>query len=66
MFSHIQDVTVDTKASVIYITYFPQGSEFAAIKVCTHEEVSKIEHNFSLSTEEAIAYIKMKCEIGAL
>ena len=66
MFSHIQDVMVDTKASVTYITYFPQGSEFAAIKVCTHEEVSKIEHNFSLSTEEAIAYIKMKCEIGAL
>lgn len=53
-------------AEVVYITYFPQGSKFAAIKVCTHEEVSKIEHNFSLSTEEAIAYIKMKCEIGAL
>ena len=64
MFSHIQDAMVN--AEVVYITYFPQGSKFAAIKVCTHEEVSKIEHNFSLSTEEAIAYIKMKCEIGAL
>lgn len=52
--------------SVVYITYFPQGSKSAAVKVCTYEEVSKIEHNFSLSTEEAIAYIKMKCEIGAL
>ena len=57
---------VDAKVSVVYITYFPQGLNFPAVKVCTHEEVSKIEHNLGLSTEEAIAYIKMKCEIGAL
>lgn len=66
MYSHIQDVMADTKVSVVYITYVPRGSKFAAIKVCTPEEVSNIEHNFGLSTEEAIAYIKMKCEIGAL
>lgn len=56
----------NAKVSVAYITYFPRGSKFAAVKVCTPEEVSKIEHDFSLSTEEAIAYIKMKCEIGTL
>lgn len=56
----------NSKVSVVYITYFPQGSKSASIKVCTCEEVSKIEHDFGLSTEEAIAYIKIKCEIGVL
>lgn len=66
MYSHIQEEMADTKVSVVYITYFHQGSKSYAVKVCTPEEVSKIEHNFGLSTEEAIAYIKMKYEIGAL
>ena len=48
-------------AEVVYITYFPQGSKFAAIKVCTHEEVSKIvDYSFSRPSSDEIFEISSK------